>query len=110
MAQPPPDSLLERPGVGPADQHVVVVIGLHDENLASAQPLDDERGGVAQIGRDPDAYALRFEHERDGVDRVVGNRERIDPDAVGIERDSRLERVPRSEVPRRRFNASMPPS
>ena len=41
---------------GVVAQHLQIVVGFEQENVGGADALDDELGGVAQIGQETDVY------------------------------------------------------
>lgn len=68
-----------------------VVVGFEDEDVGGADALDDEFGGVAEVGEEADVAGGGAEEESDGVLGVVGDGERIDGDIAEVEGAAGLE-------------------
>ncbi len=85
MADSAQNTLLDAPGIGPNLQHLLVMIGFHDEPVTSRQVFNHRRGEFSQIGDQSTAYALcretkayRFRgvmRDRKGFDLKVANGE-----------------------------------
>ena len=87
------DAALEVRGIGPAPQHVGVVVGLDNEVVS---PVDISRGGigdVACIGSKNKRTPQDFHAIADGVVGIVGYFEGGDGEVAKVERDVLLDVV-----------------
>jgi hypothetical protein len=77
------------------------MIGFDDESVTALQALVDEGRGMAEVGHDPHADTLAFDHESERPSGIVRHRESVDAKGTEIETLRRLDRMPRGEMPGR---------
>src|SRR5271157_2578963 len=78
-------ALFNVPRIGPDLEHIQIVIRLEDETLTAFHSLLNHFMNITQVGDHSDFNAIRFQRERHGVRRVVGNGKRRDFDVADDE-------------------------
>lgn len=78
MADSAQNTLLDAPGIGSNLQHLLVMIGFHDEPVTSRQVFNDRRGEFSQIGDKGSANALCRETKADRLRGVMRDRKGFD--------------------------------
>ena len=66
-------------------KHLEIVVGFEDQGVRGADAFDDEPGGVAEVGEEPDVSGGSPQKEADGVLGVVRNAEGVDGNVVQLE-------------------------
>lgn len=64
------------------------MIGFQDQDVGGADPLNDQFGGVAEVGEKTDVSPARAQEETDRVVGIMGDAEGIDADIPDLERRS----------------------
>ena len=78
MSDSAQNTLLDAPGVGSNFQHLLVMIGFHDEPVTPRQVADHRRCEFTQIGDKSSANALCRETKADGLGGIMRDREGFD--------------------------------
>lgn len=81
------DALFDAPGAaGVVLEEFQVVVGFKNEGVGGTNTLDDQAGGMTEVGQEPDVARRRAQEEPDGVLGVMRNGESLDLDIADFER------------------------
>src|SRR5438552_19115869 len=98
VPHPAHNSLLDRPGIRAAAQHIEIMIGLDNQQIAAAQVIANVKWEVPEIGGDADLDAFRAERESHGVGSIVRDAEVPDGDMTNLKAAAGEERFELRDV------------
>jgi hypothetical protein len=86
MAVPAEDALLKAPGAARTIlEHFDIVIGLNQEHVGSAHPLNHQARGVAEVGQNADIACRRLHQESNRVMGIVRNGKSLHKEVTELE-------------------------
>ena len=69
---PAQDALFDAPGTaGVLLQELKIVIRFQEQNICRAHPVDDQLGGMAKVGKEPDVPGAGAQEESYRIIRIV---------------------------------------